>query len=422
MQKFLGTLTGKTVKAGLKFRPHGGHTLPGLVVEKIFPTYLEKMIAQLPEGVVLITGTNGKTTTTKIVTEILEANGKKVLTNQTGSNLTRGIVSSITRQATSGGRLKQDLAVLEVDEAQARRLVSQVKPRWVLALNVSRDQLDRFGEIDTVAAYVGAAMEQASEGVVTNAGDPHLLELSKKIKVPVRYFGTAPSLKKYFPTDYELAAVDKPGAATVSAPQLDVELAGFKGQNVSYKIDGKKFDANLKLSGQHNFLNGAAALALCRQLLPKAKLGELVDELSKVSLAFGRGENYRLKNGAVIELVLVKNPASFTQALASYGSDNPALMIAINDNIADGRDVSWLWDVNFEPLHGQKISLTSGKRAVDMTLRLQYEGIQTKEIQPNLSKAIKILSSQKGRKVIFSTYTAMLQLYKILSKQGDRLS
>lgn len=422
MRKVLGTLTGKTVKTGLKFRRNGGHTLPGLVVEKLFPSYLGEMLAQLPEGVVLITGTNGKTTTTKIITEILEANGKKVLTNQTGSNLSRGIVSSIARQATAGGRLKQDLAVLEVDEAQIRQLVSLVKPRWVLGLNVSRDQLDRFGEIDTVAAYIGMAMEQATEGVVTNAGDPHLFAMAKKTEVPVHYFGVAPGLKKYFPSDYELAAVDKPGGGISSAPKLDVELAGFKGQKVTYKIEGEKLEADLKLSGQHNFLNGAAALALCRQLLPEADSRALVDGLARVSLAFGRGEKYRLKNGAVIELVLVKNPASFTQALASYGSKQTNLMIAINDNIADGRDVSWLWDVNFERLQGQKVSLASGKRATDMAMRLQYEGIETKDIEPSLPKAVKMLGTQKGRKVIFSTYTAMLQLYKILSRQGEKIS
>ncbi|MGH7156583.1 MAG: MurT ligase domain-containing protein [Candidatus Saccharimonadales bacterium] len=422
MMNFLATLTGKAIRFSLGFRRDGGHALPGLVVGRLFPNYVSSMLAKFPDGVIIITGTNGKTTTTKIVTQLLQANGKKVLTNPTGSNLIRGIASSLAAQASILGKLNYDIAILEVDEATARQLVSLVKPRWVLALNVSRDQLDRFGEIDTVAAYVGAAMEQATEGVVTNTGDPHLLQLSKKIKKPLHYFGAAASLNKYFPSDYELAAVDKPDGNRASRLRIDVELADFKGQKVNYQIDGQKFGVELKLSGQHNFLNGAAALALCRQLLPDVNPKKLVDGLSKISLAFGRGEKYRLKNGAEIELVLVKNPASFTQALSSYNAKDASLMIAINDKIADGRDVSWLWDVNFQPLDSRKVFLTSGTRAADMALRLNYDDIKTEYIEPNLFNALKLLSQQPKPKVVLSTYTAMLQLYKVLSKQGEKMS
>ena len=428
MRNSLGTLTGKTIHQALRFRHNGGQALPGLVVEKVFPNYLEKMLSQLPEGVVLITGTNGKTTTTKIVTEILKANGKRVLTNQTGSNLTRGIVSSVSQHATAGGKLRQDVAVLEVDEAQARRLVERIKPRWVLALNVSRDQLDRFGEVDTIASYIGAAMQEATEGIVTNAGDPHLYGLAKGIstqkKLELKLFGAAKSLNKYFPSDYELAAVNRSVKSREKSAKisLDVELADFKGQTVIYKIGDKVYKSKPKLTGQHNFLNGAAAITLCRQLLSDTEPAKLIDQLSKVSIAFGRGETYRLKNGTLIELVLVKNPASFTQALASYGSGEEDLMIAINDNIADGRDVSWLWDVNFAPLKGRKIALTSGTRAADMALRLSYSDIKTGSIEPRLAAALRDLGRRPGKKVILSTYTAMLQLYNILSKQGEKIS
>jgi UDP-N-acetylmuramyl tripeptide synthase len=426
MQKVAGTLVGKSLRTGLKFRRNGGHTLPGLVVEKIFPGYMRTMLESLPEGIVIITGTNGKTTTTKIVVELLEANGKKVLTNSTGSNLTRGITSSISRQAKLTGKLRKDIAVLELDEASARRLVEQVKPTWVLGLNVSRDQLDRYGEVDTVASYIGAAMEQVTKGIVTNARDPHLLKIASKIKdgkdIELSYFGASANLSKYFPSDYELAAVNRSVKSRENSETVvDVELVGFKDQSVDYKANGKKYSVNLKLSGQHNYLNGSAALALCLKLLPGVDPEKLVSQLSKVELAFGRGEKYRLKNGAEVELVLVKNPASFTQALASYGSDNANFMIAINDNIADGRDVSWLWDVNFAPLNGRTIALTSGTRAADIALRLHYEDINVQTIEPGLTKALKLLGDKKGRKVILSTYTAMLQLYAYLSKNGRKL-
>lgn len=425
MQDFLGTLIGKSIRLALSYRRAGGHALPGLIIERLLPGYVSSMLSKLPEGTVIITGTNGKTTTTKIVSQLLKANGKKVLTNPTGSNLVRGIASSLAQNATISGSLPYDIAILEVDEATARRLVKHVKPRWVLGLNVSRDQLDRYGEVDTVASYVGAAMEAVTEGIITNAGDPHLSKiaqnLAKNNKMPVSFFGASDELGKFFPSDYELAAVDKKAAKRERPKNIDTELIDFKDQDVVYRIAGQRFETELLLSGQHNYLNGAAALALCRQLLPDVDPGNLVTELAKVSLAFGRGERYRLKNGAIIELVLVKNPASFTQALSSYGSEDANLMIAINDNIADGRDVSWLWDVNFSPLKDRDIAITSGSRAADMALRLSYEDIKVHTIEPNLTKALKALSGQPGRKVILSTYTAMLQLYGLLSKKGEKL-
>lgn len=425
MQNILGTLTGKLIRLALLFRAGGGHALPGLIVETLFPGYVPAMLQKLPEGVVIITGTNGKTTTTKIVVNLLRANGKRVLTNTTGSNLVRGLASAISRHAAWLSSLPYDLAVIEVDEATAKVLVEKlkIKPRWVVGLNVSRDQLDRFGEIDTITAYVSATMRGATDGVVINANDPQLVKIAEDLgkKLQVKFFGVAAGLTKYFPSDYELASVDKKNVQRHRPKSLSVELTKFDSQKVTYKVDGKDFTAELRLSGQHNFLNGAAALALCKQLLPKVSDNDLIRGLSEVSLAFGRGEKYRLKNQAVIELVLVKNPASFTQALSSYASSGSPLMIAINDNIADGRDVSWLWDINFSPLAGQTVSITSGTRAADMALRLSYDGIRTEEIEPHLIKALAHLSGKTKNGTILATYTAMLQLYRLLAKEGQRL-
>jgi len=420
MQKFLGTVVGKSVKAGLAYRRGGGQALPGLVVEKLFPNYVGAMLSNLPEGVVIITGTNGKTTTTKMVVHLLKANGKKVLTNSTGSNLTRGIASSLSQHAKVTGKLPYDMAVLEVDEATARRLVKQVKPKWTLALNASRDQLDRYGEVDTVVSYIKAAIAE-SEGVITNAGDPKLVAAAGNLKKQVTYFGFAEKLRKYFPSDYDLAAVNGSVKTREKSAKAYVELVGFNGQEAAYQINGRRYKADLKLSGQHNFLNGAAALALACRMLPDADPKNLVEELARVPLAFGRGEKYKFKNGAIVELVLVKNPASFTQALASYGSSKTNLTIAINDNIADGRDVSWLWDVNFEPLASQKVAMTSGSRAADMALRLRYDDINVGKIEPDLIKALGSLNIQSGEHVILATYTAMLRLYAKLSKSAEKI-
>lgn len=386
------------------------------------------MLSQLPGGIVFITGTNGKTTTTKTVVEMLEANGVKVLTNATGSNMVRGLISGIIRNAKITAKLPYDIAVFEVDEASIRPLVKKIKPNWVLALNVSRDQLDRFGEVDTIARHIGTAMEAATEGIITNARDPNLLKVARPIaevqNTQLSYFGVADKLSKFFPSDYELAAVTKmPTSSSDNAKSnASVELTNFSGQTVEYRISGQTYKTELKLSGQHNYLNGAAALALVGKLLPQTSPDDLVKQLSQVSIAFGRGESYKLKNKAIVELVLVKNPASFRQALASYSTTDNNLMIAINDNLADGRDTSWLWDVDFTSLGSKPVYVTSGTRAADMALRLSYDNIKVAEIEMDLHKALMKLSKKKGSNVILATYTAMLSLYNTLNKTGERLS
>jgi UDP-N-acetylmuramyl tripeptide synthase len=427
MQDFLGTITGKAIKGVLNLKGSGGQALPGLVIEKLFPGYVRTMLAQLPDGVVMITGTNGKTTTTKMVVHLLESNGKRVITNSTGSNLVRGIASSLSQHAKVSGRLPYDIAILEVDEAAARRLAEQIKPRWVLALNASRDQLDRFGEVDTIVGYIGSVMESATEGVITNANDPNLLPraqtITKQKATELHLFGASDKLSRYFPSDYELAAVkDSVKTSQKSSRKgVGVELEDFRENLVKYSVTGKSYQVNLNISGQHNYLNGAAALALAGKLMPEVKIDNLLNQLAAVELAFGRGEKYKLPNGAIIELVLVKNPASFTQALASYGSSKASMMIAINDNIADGRDVSWLWDVNFGALEAKKIAITSGQRAADMALRLSYDDIKTDEIEPRLAKALDKLSATQGPKIVLATYTAMLNLYSIFTKTGQKV-
>lgn len=417
MNRALGTTIGKTVQQLLQRLNNRGQALPGLIVEKLRPTYLGEMLGQLPEGVVFVMGTNGKTTTTKIITELLKAAGKRVITNASGSNLTQGVISGVLQHATWSGTLPYDIGVFEVDEAYARKLLTQIRPRWVLALNVSRDQLDRFGEVDIVAELLGSAMDAATEGVVTNADDPYLAGIGSQLvaeQLPVDFFGTHRSLRKYFPNEKAIASIEQAGKdddAERPAPQ--VELTSFQGRDATYTIDGKKHETRLNLVDPHNYLNAAAAIALVRRLLPNVPIETLLSNLAKITPAFGRGEIFKLPDGGLVQLTLVKNPVSFFQALTSFRSRGCDVMIAINDNYADSRDVSWLWDVDFLPLKGKRHIITSGKRAADMALRLQYDGIPAEAI-PDLEKALQAFCRNENRKVIFATYTAMLHLYDVL--------
>jgi len=428
MNRALGTTIGKTVQQILQRLDNRGQALPGLIVEKMQPSYLGAMLKQLPEGVVFVMGTNGKTTTTKIITELLKAAGKRVITNASGSNLTRGVISGVLQHATWSGTLPYDIGVFEVDEAYAKKLLGQTRPRWVLALNVSRDQLDRFGEVDTVAELLGSTMDAATEGVITNADDPYLAAIGSQLaakQLPVvDYFGAHRSLRRHFPHEKMIVSVQH---ATGEAgdrskrPAPQVELTGFRGQQATYTIDGTKHQARLNLVDPHNYLNAAAALALARRLLPDVPPETLVASLAKITPAFGRGEIFRLQDGALVQLTLVKNPASFFQALASYRSNGCDVMIAINDNYADSRDVSWLWDVDFLPLKGERQIITSGKRAADMALRLQYDDIPAEAI-PDVEQALQAFCRSQKRKVIFATYTAMLHLYEVLKKRAVEIT
>jgi UDP-N-acetylmuramyl tripeptide synthase len=396
--------------------------MPGLVVETLVPGYLGVMLRNLPEGVVVVTGTNGKTTTTKMVVELLRANGRRVLTNATGSNLTRGIISTVSRQATRTGRLPFDIAVFELDEAYARQFTDVVCPRYVLALNASRDQLDRFGEVDTVAKLIGETMLSASERIVVNADDKRLSAMAATGDVPVTYFGVAPELLKFFPRDDELVSVS--GQVPVLKPakvQRAVELLAFKDNQATYAADGKQFKTTLQVTGQHNFQNAAGALALVHLLLPDVSPAELVTQLADVRPAFGRGQKYVLKNGSELQLNLVKNPASFRQGLASYVRPDTATMIAINDNLADSRDMSWLWDIDFTTLQRANVACTTGIRAVDMALRLQYDDITVGTIEADIEKALKDFCRLPGDKVVFASYTAMLRLHALLERKAGKI-
>lgn len=422
MRRIVGTTVGKAVATAVRLRgKSSGQALPGLVVQRLVPGYLGSMLQGLPDGVVIITGTNGKTTTTKMVVEALRAHGKRVLTNATGSNLTRGIISSVSQQATKSGTLPFDIAVFELDEAYACQFTDAVKPNWVLALNASRDQLDRFGEVDKVAQLVGETMLSATTGIVANADDKRLSAIAAKATVPVRYFGVAPALLRFFPRDDELVAVTGPEAMLQAADvPLAVELLNFQNATAEYRLGKTKLKASLAVTGQHNFQNTAAALALLQVLLPKATEKSLVDALSTVQPAFGRGQVFTLKNGSTVQLNLVKNPASFRQGLASYVQAKTPIMIAINDAVADSRDMSWLWDIDFRSLQGHEVKLTTGRRAADMALRLHYDDIYVGTVQSDLDVALKQFSTLPGNKVIFASYTAMLHLYAQLQRKAGK--
>lgn len=403
---------GKAIKRLAQLRG-GGSALPGLVIEKLDKQFLKQALHQLPQGVILITGTNGKTTTTKIVAELLRSQGLKVFTNHSGSNFTRGIIATLLGAMDHDGHLDYDIAVLELDEAYATHFIKQVPPDYVLVLNVMRDQLDRFGEIDHTAKLLEQTARAATKHVVLNRDDPRVARIAGKLEAPVSYFGATADLHELFVSDDNLY-----GGLVASKESLpaDVELLSFKDRTVTYKIGKQRTETTLQLSGVYNFLNAAGALAIVRQVLRDVTSKQFGEALSHVTPAFGRGEIMMI-DGRQLELVLVKNPSGFRLSLASFKPDKVTTMIAINDLYADGRDMSWLWDVDFSTLKNQGVAVVSGVRAYDMALRLQYDDVPISLTEPQLDAALKQLISASDQPMrIFCTYTAMLSVRRLLKK------
>ncbi|KAA8820975.1 Mur ligase family protein [Bifidobacterium vespertilionis] len=442
---------GRAVRTLSRLTHHGGSALPGRVVERIDPGFLSRTLSRLPYGVVLVSGTNGKTTTTRMVASMLSELGFRVFTNPTGSNFTRGVVSALLTQVHGVNGLDADIAVLELDEAYAVHFVRQIRPRYALLLNVMRDQLDRFGEIDNTARLLGHVAAATTGTVVLNREDPRISALATLApkNTCVRYFGLSDDLKSAFPSDDDMAttvAVEsepqpaeqpkepQPVPAIPSEPshaplvsaahpplQADVALTRVGDHEADFLMDGRNLTTKVRLEGVYNLYNAAAALAVVRAVLRdssrQASDDELLAAVSHVTPAFGRGEIIDV-NGSPVELLLVKNPMGFRLSLASFPPAGADTMIVINDEYADGRDMSWLWDVDFTSLRETGVAMVSGVRAWDMALRLGYDQVAAPRVEPDIDAALNafVAANPGATKHIYCTYTAMLHVRAALAK------
>ncbi len=414
-------LAGKATRAATRLRG-GGSAFPGLVAEKVDPRFLAHALHDVRGGIVVVSGTNGKTTTTKMLVALLRAHGKRVFTNPTGSNFTRGVISSMLAELPVRGRLDADLAVLELDEAHALRFAAAVRPTHSLLLNVARDQLDRFAEIDHTARLLATLADRTTQGLVLNRDDSFVSRIAsgKPTAVAIRYFGVHDDIADRLP---ELIEQDvrfdddfhSPDARSADGLLRPVDERSFEivfGEQTVGPV-------TLMQRGLAAMINATAATTTARLLLgDEFDATNAAQALAAVRPPFGRGEVVMV-DGQPVELVLVKNPAGFTVALGTYGSTPVATMVAINDNDADGRDVSWLYDVSFESLRDRGVSHTSGIRAYDMALRLQYDDVPVDHIEPDLTRALDafVAAHRDEPKRIFCTYTAMMSLRRTLAQR-----
>ena len=430
MRSRLTVALGRTARLAARVRGggSGGTAFPGLVMERTDPGFLERTLGRLPRGVIVVSGTNGKTTTTKMVVQLLREQGLKVFTNRTGSNFVRGVLASLLTEVDAAGNLDADIAVLELDEAHAVHFVAQVRPRACLLLNVMRDQLDRFGEIDYTASLLHSIAKATSDVVVLNGDDPRLAAPAflEDVTARVVSFGAGEDLRSLFLSDDDLRTGLASPRDRGEGAGPRVTLEAINGQRATVRVDGASHEVDFAIPGVHNLLNACAALGVVLEVLGEdADLPGLLATLGTVQAAFGRGEVLTL-DGRPVQLSLVKNPAGFRMGLLSAAAQAQAgevVVVAINDEYADGRDMSWLWDVDFTALRANGVAVVTGVRAWDMALRLRYDDVEVTDVEPDLRKAVALMrraATDADRPMrIFTTYTAMLALRSILGEMTD---
>jgi UDP-N-acetylmuramyl tripeptide synthase len=421
----------------------GGTTLPGKILERIDPGAIPRLAAGLRHGSVAISATNGKTTTASVTAEILGGRFR-LAHNAAGANLVSGVTSALI------GARDAELGLFEVDEAALPEVVRLVSPRVVSLGNLFRDQLDRYGELELVAERWRdmAAELDPRAALVVNGDDPLVAEVGGQ-RGNVITFGIddprsgGPTLQhaadsKYCvvcgaPYVYAAAYVGHLGdyccpACGHGRPELDVvarsiELDGLRGVRFDLAMGAATRGIRLQLPGVHNVYNALAAAAVARAA--GATLDEISEGLERASPAFGRFERIEIGDRAV-RVLLIKNPAGANETirtLLQHGSPTMAV-VALNDGIADGRDVSWIWDVDFEPLLARLSRVVcSGERAGELALRFAYGGMRDESIEviSDLGDALDRgleLTAPESELVFLPTYTAMLELQSIVAGRG----
>jgi lipid II isoglutaminyl synthase (glutamine-hydrolysing) len=420
----------------------GGTTLPGKLLWKLDPGAIDLLARRLPRGSVLVSATNGKTTTSAMVAEILRGR-VRVAHNFSGANLVSGIASTLL---SAGGA---ELGLFEVDEAALPEVARRVRPKALLLGNLFRDQLDRYGELEIVAARWRAAVEALPAAqLVVNGDDPQVGDLAR-VHGSARVFGlddprlARPALQhaadsKYClrcgtPYEYAAAYVGHLGdyrcpACGHDRPPLDVaareiELHGLDGSSFTlHAVEGEQ-RVRMPLPGLYNVYNATGASALALTLgVPLAEIGV---GLERFAAAFGRFERIAVGDRRLL-MLLIKNPAGANEAIRTLVEGDPprVAVIALNDAIADGRDVSWIWDVDFEPLlDGLDTLVVTGSRAAELGLRAAYGGLPRMKIEvvPELAAALDRgleLTPAGHELTVLPTYTAMLALRKIVAARG----
>jgi UDP-N-acetylmuramyl tripeptide synthase len=453
----------RAVAALSRLQGGGATSAPGRVLMRLEPGAIGALGARLPRGSVLVSATNGKTTTAAMAAGIFHAAGLRLVHNQAGANMAGGIATTLLSAARPRGAIAGELGLFEVDELWLPTLVEELHPRAILLGNLFRDQLDRYGELDTIAERWHDALGRSDARLVLNADDPQVADLGRERPQAI-YFGVEddslamPGMAHAAdarhcrrcgaPYVFDAIYLGHLGhyhcescGQTRPAPVItasDVTLEGVRSARFRLRTPAGDADVKLALPGLYNVYNALAAAALACAL--EVPLPNIVAGLSDTRAAFGRAESVTVSvngagtpSGALRELriMLVKNPAGANEVLRTLALEpgEHDLLVVLNDNIADGRDVSWIWDVDFELLARRIRRVTcSGTRAAELAVRLKYAEVDTARIhvQGDVERALREASADMPAKdtplYALPTYTAMLSLRELLVARGEASS
>jgi len=419
---FLIILLGKLLSSFIRLLNLGnGSTWPGHIALLLNDNFIEQTLNKSKIKKVVIIGTNGKTTTSKLIRTIFKTNNSKSVYNMSGANLLNGIASSIIISSKFDGKLKKDFAVFEIDENAFPKVCEKIKPDFVIALNLFRDQLDRYGEIDTISANWKKAIDGLKDTtLILNADDPQIAFLGKGLKKNVYYFGLE---------DKKLEnGLMQHGADSILCPSCATSLK-FSSYYFSHLGKWKCPNCNLErpkpnlsklsyypLKGTYALYDILAAVLFAQ--VAGINKDVITKALKDFKPAFGRQEtiSYMEKD---VQIFLSKNPISFNESLStvkSLGGKN--LIIILNDQIPDGLDVSWIWDIDFENILTKDMNiLVTGERMFDMATRLKYAGFfahVAKDIKQSIDKMVENLNDDE-KLYILPNYSAMLEVRQILT-------
>lgn len=400
-----------------------GSTWPGHIALSLNSNFIRELLNRNKFKVIFIAGTNGKTTTAKLIRTILEKNGKKVFQNQAGANLLNGVASSLISNSKLTGKIKKDFAIFEIDENTLPLILKEINnPDYIIILNLFRDQLDRYGEVNTISKKWADAFKKLNKNttLILNADDPQVAFLGKSY-LNTLYFGV--DFQKNKNGEYQHASdstyCPNCNAKLIYKSIIFSHLGDWICERCRYEHPKKTltFSPFYPLAGVYNEYNTNAAMLLAKTLgFDKERI---IASLRDFKPAFGRQEILDI-NRKKIQIFLAKNPTGVNESLKTIiNLDAKNLLLLLNDRIPDGRDVSWIWDVDFEDFTSQfKNVVVSGDRVFDMGLRLKYAEFKKFEVEENLIKAIKIALKKTPKNEtlhILSTYSAMLEVRKILT-------
>lgn len=422
-------LFGKTASYAVRLLNLGhGSTWPGHIALHLNEQFIDQTLGKSKTKIIIVAGTNGKTTTSRLTRTILEENGKSVLQNESGANLLNGIASAVIMHGDMTGNIKKDYAIFEVDENALPLALNKISPDYLVLLNLFRDQLDRYGEVNILAEKWRGAVRKLSDRttLILCADDPQIAFLGTMSENRLqRFFSVAE--KKNAPAEH--------AADTTHCPRCGEKLR-FRTITFSHLGDWHCPSCNLRhptpelssfpyspLSGTYNRYNTNAAVLLAKTL--GLSDGEIITALKKFTPAFGRQETLSV-DGKRVQILLSKNPTGLNESLRTVRElKGENVLLILNDGAADGRDVSWIWDVDFEEFVPMLKHITvSGERAYDMGVRIKYALDKWQmadgrwQIEESLQTAINHALDQTATDktlYILPTYTAMLATRKILT-------